>query len=407
MRAVLIACLMVAVLPAADASAQMGAAMPDAAQMAGMPIGDPELGDGVVAVRLVRERMGNNIAGHPVSLHGPVGTWTETTDDQGRAFFTDLAPGTVVHAEATVDGESLTSQEFAVPASAGIRVALVAGATAAAAAEREAAALAAQEPARPGIVVFGDDSRVILEFQNDELRVFYLLDLVNRARTPVDTGGPLIIDLPQGAAGATLLQGSSTLATVRGTRVTLTGPFPPGTSSFQVGFALPYRRDRLTMRQAWPAVVEEMLVAAQKVGDLHMTSPQFTSHRDVPTEGGFVFVMGQTTRLNAGDTLVLEIDGLPDQSETLRDVFIGLSLVVLLAGAWMAFTGGRRQGNRERQLTARRDKLFEELVALEEKHGAGQVDEADFARRRGVIVAELERLYGQIERIPGGEGLAA
>lgn len=392
---------------AAPADAQTGAAMPDASQMAGLPIGAPELGDGVVSVRVVRERMGNNIANHPVSLHAGARTWNATTDDQGRAQFTGIAAGTTVHAEATVDGESLVSQDFAIPASGGVRVALVAGATAAAAAEQAANAAAAQEPARPGVVVFGGDSRVILEFQNDELRVFYLLDLVNNARTPVDTGGPLLIDLPQGAAGASLLQGSSTLATVRGTRVTLTGPFPPGTSSFQVGFSMPYRGDRHTMTQAWPAVVEQMLVAAQKVGPLHMTSPQFTNHRDVPTEGGFVFVMGQTTRMNAGDPLVLQLEGLPDQSQTLRDIFVGISLLVLAGGAWMAFSGGRQVGTRERQLTARRDKLFAELVALEEQHRAGQVDEAAFTSRRAAIVNELERLYGQIERIPGGEGLAA
>lgn len=393
-----------AVLPA---RAQTGAAMPDAGQMAGVPLGAPELPDGVVAVRLVRERMGNNVVGHPVTLRSATDSWTATTDDQGRAEFTGIAVGTVVFAEATVDGEALQSQEFDVPALGGVRVALVAGAAAAAQAEREAAAVAAQQPARAGIVVFGEDTRVILEFQNDELRVFYLLDLVNRARTPVDTGGPLILDLPQGAAGASLLQGSSTLATVRGTRLTLTGPFPPGTSSIQVGFGMPYRGDRLTMTQSWPAAVEQMLVAAQKVGSLHMNSPQFTTHSDVPTEGGFVFVMGQTTRMNAGDTLVLELEGLPHASLLMRDVFLGLSMLVLAIGAWAAFGGRDVRAPRLRQLTARREKLFAEMVALEEQRRAGAIDAATFDRRRAGIVVELERLYGQLERTPGGQGLAA
>ncbi len=407
MRRLLVFAFLVSSLGAAPAAAQTGAAMPDASQMAGMPLGAPELPDGAVAVRLVRERMGNNIADHPVTLRSATDSWTATTDDQGRAQFSGVPVGTVVQAEATVEGEALVSQEFEIPARAGVRVALVAGAAAAAQAEREAAAAASQEPARAGIVVFGGDTRVILEFQNDELRVFYLLDLVNRARTPVDTGGPLIIDLPQGASGASLLQGSSTLATVRGTRLTLTGPFPPGTSSIQVGFGMPYRGERLTMTQAWPAVVEQMLVAAQKVGALHMTSPQFSSHSDVPTEGGFVFVMGQANRMNAGDTLVLNLEGLPHASYLMRDAFVGLSVLVLAIGAWAAYGGSRQQGSKERQLTARREKLFAELVALDEQHQAGEIDDDRFDSRRAAIVAELERLYGQLERIPGGEGLAA
>ncbi|MDP1568845.1 MAG: hypothetical protein Q8L86_02485 [Vicinamibacterales bacterium] len=407
MRRLLFVLMLTAASPAIPAFAQAGAAMPDASQMAGLPIGAPELATGTVAVRLVRERMGNNIANHPVTLGSATETWTATTDEQGRAQFTGIPTGTVVRAAATVDGENLVSQDFDIPASSGVRVALVAGATAAAAAAQAAADAAAQEPAREGIVVFGADTRVIFEFQNDELRVFYLLDLINRARTPVDTGGPLILDLPQGAAGASLLQGSSTLATVRGTRLTLTGPFPPGTSSIQVGFGMPYRGERLTVTQAWPAVVEQMLVAAQKVGALHMTSPQFTNHSDVPTEGGFVFVMGQVARLNAGEAITLELEGLPHASLLMRDLFIGLSVLVLAIGAWASVGRARAPDVRQRQLTARREKLFAEMVALEEQHRNGQIDQAAFDGRRAGILVDLERVYGQLERTAGGEGLAA
>ena len=49
-----------------------------------------------------------------------------------------------------------------------------------------------------------------------------------RRATPVDIGGPLILDLPREARGASLLEGSSPQATVNGARVTVTGPFAPG-----------------------------------------------------------------------------------------------------------------------------------------------------------------------------------
>ena len=55
--------------------------------------------------------------------------------------------------------------------------------------------------------MFGPDTRMILEFQDDQPTVFYLFSVVNNARTPVDTGKPLVLDLPADAAGASLVAG--------------------------------------------------------------------------------------------------------------------------------------------------------------------------------------------------------
>ena len=64
----------------------------------------------------------------------------------------------------------------------------------------------------PGTVVLGPNSRVVMEFNDDLLQAFYVLDILNTARTPIDIGGPLTIDLPSGAGGATVLEGSSPAA---------------------------------------------------------------------------------------------------------------------------------------------------------------------------------------------------
>ena len=87
-----------------------------------------------------------------------------------------------------------------------------------------------------------------MEFRDDALQVFYVLDILNNARTRVDIGGPLIIDLPTGAGGASVLEGSSPTATVSGDRLTVTGPFAPGITSVQVGFQL--RHDRSESHRA-------------------------------------------------------------------------------------------------------------------------------------------------------------
>jgi len=89
--------------------------MPDPSQIAGVPLPAPELSDGSVSVRLVRERMGNNVADHPVTLKGADYERVGKTDGQGRAIFTGLKPGTVVRAEAVLDGETLQSRDISVP----------------------------------------------------------------------------------------------------------------------------------------------------------------------------------------------------------------------------------------------------------------------------------------------------
>ena len=123
--------------------------MPDPSAIAGTPLPAPELPDRTVTVRVVRERMGNNIAGQAVTLKVGSDTRTGKTDAQGRAQFDGLTAGALVQATTVVDGETLTSQEFPVPAQGGVRVALIAG-IAAAGREREDRGRSRRPRSRPG-----------------------------------------------------------------------------------------------------------------------------------------------------------------------------------------------------------------------------------------------------------------
>src|SRR5205085_8239222 len=134
-------------------------------------------------------------------------------------------------AESTIDGEMLTSDPFTVPSAGGLRVILVAGIAKAAERQKAEAAKALEAPPVKGTVVFGGDTRLLMQFHDDALQVFYVLEIVNNARTRVDIGGPIILDLPSSAAGAGTLEGSSPTATVNGNRLTVVGPFAPGTTS--------------------------------------------------------------------------------------------------------------------------------------------------------------------------------
>src|SRR4030095_9314341 len=67
--------------------------MPDPSLIHGRAIPAPDMPDGVVTVRVVREAIGNNIAGQQVQLTVSGRTRTATTDEQGRAEVTNLQRG--------------------------------------------------------------------------------------------------------------------------------------------------------------------------------------------------------------------------------------------------------------------------------------------------------------------------
>ena len=387
----------------APALAQMptgaGANMPDAKSMSGMPLPAGDVAVGTVVVRVVRGSMANPLAGESVELTGAGAPRTGTTNETGRAEFTGIEAGARVKAVAVVAGERMESQEFAVPASGGIRVALVATDP-----EMEKRAAEdrklAQAPAQPGIVVLGGESRFVFEFGDEGLHVFNLMDVVNTARTPVEPPSPLVFEVPPDARSLAVLEGSSPQAVVEGARVVVKGPFAPGTTSVQFAYALSLSRADLTVQQTLPAALNQLTVMAHKVGDLHLTSPQFSQHRDMAGDGR-AFVLGQGPALKAGDTVVFNFTGLPHTPRWPLNVALVLAVAVLGAGAWGSVRGpaavnpGREA--RRRKIEAKRDRLFGDLASLEEQHRRHAVDGERYTARRRELVASLERIYAELD----------
>jgi len=382
--------------------------MPDPALIHGRAIPAPELPDGTVTVRVVREAIGNNITGQDVRVTAEGAVHAATTDDQGRAEFADLPRGSNALAASVVDGETLESEPFAVPASGGLRVILIAGLEEAAARARAQAAEEAAAPPVEGVVVLGPNTRVFLEFQDDALQVFYLLEILNNARARVDIGGPLLLDLPTGAGGATLLQGSSPTATVSGDRVTVTGPFAPGVTSVQVGFQLQQNSPDFTLRQTWPVPLEQLSVGVQKFGALSVSSPQFSTVGEVNADTGAPFFLANGPAMAAGSTLTMQLSNLPVHSRTPRVVALRLAAGIIAIGVWWAIGAPPVVREPRPRLIERRDELLADLAPLEKRRRAGDpLPKADEERRQGLI-AELEQVYGELDvargRSRGGGG---
>ena len=398
-----LACMLALVLAPGRAVAQV--AMPDAAQMSGMPLPAGDLANGTVTVRVVRERMGNNVAGQEVALLTPAGRVTAVTDAQGRAEFTSVPPGTPITAETTVDGETITSRQFPVPASGGMRVALVAGVAKAAAAEAAAKAAAAQAPARAGTVVFGNDTRIVLEFQDDKPTFFYLLSVVNNARTPVDPGHPLVLELPAAAEGASLVSGNAQIARMQDRTLTFTGPFPPGASQYQVAFRMPLA-SRISITQAFPAAVEGLLVAAQKIGALTLTSAQLSAVREGASSGQ-VLVMGTAGRVAENAPVTLDFSGLPAPPLWPSRVAIGLALALFLWAGWSAWQGAPDTRATREALVAERERLLGAIAAIDVQSRARGGGDARAAAKRERLLVAVEQVYGELDELSGGSGTAA
>ncbi len=371
------------------------AQMPDPRQMAGRPLPVGDLPVGTVTVRVVRGGMTNAIAGQQVELSGAGRPLGAATDAQGRAEFPGLTPGATVMASTVVDGERLESQPFTVPASGGIRVALVAGLGQESAAGGEDAS----GPVQTGAVTFGSQSRFVIEMGDEALSVFNLLEVVNPGSSAVRPSQPLVFELPSTAEGAGALQGSGWQLTVAGKRVTAAGPFPPGSTLLEFGYSMPIAAAGLTFEQKLPAALAQFSLMVQKVGALEVQSPQIAEHRDMPVQGQ-TFIVAKGPAVPQGSPIRLSFSGLPHQPLWPRNLALGLALVILAAGTWAVLRARpltADQADRRRRLENKRDRTFAELTSLEEDHRAGAVDPDRYAARRRELVAVLERLYAELD----------
>lgn len=402
-----VAIFLVSVLPA---FAQV--AMPDPKEMAGIPRPVTDLPDGAISVRLIRGQLSNNIVSHPIDLRIGDKVQTVRTDENGRAQFEGVPPGTTVSAAAVVDGERLVSQPFPVPLRGGIRLMLVATA-------REGAPPAAAprfdpaqgRPAQPGLVVLGSNTRMVVELSDDGPQVFYLFEILNNTTSPVDPTKPFEVELPSGATNATLMQGSSPQALLKDTRLTVTGPFASGRTMVQVAFILA-ARGTLRISQPLPAPLEQLSVIVRKLDAVEVTSPQLTSRREVSSDGQ-IYIMATGPPVAAGTPIAFDVTGLPHHGRAPRYIALAFAIVIVIAGVWasVAPREASAAAARRQHLHARREKLFTDLVRIEQQRRDGRLDAGPYADRRRTLVTQLERVYGELDQRPGArggsEGLAA
>ena len=378
--------------------------MPDPKQMSGIPRPVTDLPDRAISVRVIRGALSNNITDHPVQLRVGSKTLTAATDENGRAEFKDLAPGEAATASTDVDGEHLESQQFPVPERGGVRLMLVATDTSKGpATEPNAAPIAGQ-------VVITNESRVVMQPTEEAVDVYYLLDVSNSARVPVNPARPFVIELPKGAEGAALMEGSSPLAALQKNRLSIAGPFPPGHTFVQVAFELPSPDGTASIAQTFPANIEQFGVIVKKVGETAFSSPQVANQREMPADGE-TYIAGSGSTVAAGTPVQLNVTGIPHHNAAPRWTALALAIAIIAIGAWASTSpedDTAAVAAERKRLTAKRDRMLNELVRLEHDRRSGKVDDRRYAARREELVAALEQLYGALDSGDAGPaGLAA
>jgi hypothetical protein len=137
----------------------------------------------------------------------------------------------------------------------------------------------------------------------------------------------------------------------------------------------------------------------KKVGDMTLRSPQIKEQRELPADGE-IFIAATGGAVAAGQPLELSVDGIPHHSPAPRRIALALVVAIAIAGAFAA--SGRvedapAKAAERKRLLARRDKLFGELVRLEQDHRNARVDDRRYATRRAEIVTALEQIYGALD----------
>jgi hypothetical protein len=215
----------------------------------------------------------------------------------------------------------------------------------------------------------------------------------------VNPPAPFMFDVPSIASSATIMEAPEGKATVVDNTVRVQGPFPPGRTALQVAYVLDASDGSVEIEQRFPVTLEHLALIVKKVGDARVSSPQLARQQEMPANGE-VFIAGAGDGpVAAGEAISLAISGLPHHSAAPRWIALGIATLIALIGIAAARRPDAREAHasERKRLIARREKLFQDLVRLEQDQRKGRIDARRYASRREDLVGALEHIYGALE----------
>jgi hypothetical protein len=318
-----------------------------------------------------------------------------TTDGLGVARFTDLATGRTTGYAAVTDwhGMHVGTEPFAMPEDSGAR--------------SEIHALS--RTSDPSVITIGEGARVVLQMREDTLQFLEMLPLENKSDKLFDPGpGAIEIPLPKEFTGAEAGDGPRKLEVRQNHGIAVHGTISPKKAigstdaaaagdEVRFGFVMPYHGDTRDFSQVMPNGIGLFTLITEQLPGLEITGPGIGPRESRELNGKKYWVMpGQA--VPAGGFMTFTVTGLPTTDHTGR-VVAGV-LALALIGLAIAFArrpkdeSRRAAANERDRLTARRETLFAELVAVERQARSGAA--AATPERRRELVAKLEGVYQQL-----------
>ena len=399
--------MLIAALGPASAEEAPSDAAPAAADSQPFAIGsttgsaraDASLPTKTLEVTLIDEN-GRPIPNHPVTL-GSVDTSNKVdvrhaqSNASGVARFTDLPTGKTTGYAAVTDwkGMHIGTGPFAMPEDGGTRAEIH----------------ALERTGEPSVITIGEGARIILQMREDTLQFLEILPLENNSPKLFDPGpGAIEIPLPAEFTGAEAAQGDRKVEIRQNRGVAIHGVISPKSAlgeadaktagnEVSFGFVMPYHGDTREFVQPVPTGIGLFTLITEQIPGLQITGTGVGARASRELNGRKYWVMPGAA-VAPGGVISFTVTGLPSTDHTGRTVAGVLALALI--GAAIAF--GRRPKGEARKaalserdrLTARRETLFAELVAVERQARAGAMGATPERRRE--LVGKLEGVYQQL-----------
>ena len=259
----------------------------------------------------------------------------------------------------------------------------------------------------PSGLRFDSRSRLILEVGEDALQMMEELILKTASARAFDAGAEgLLLPLPDGFEGAREIEGASPIDIRAGQGAALKMPITPGMATkVRVGFVIPASGNAsVEVRQKLPFAFEGGLLLIPATANLTVEGPGLRERPAQSDAQGNAVKLYEIDAIPAGRELVMTVRGLPALAHTGRNV-AGVLCLLLIAAAVAASprpTKVARAVASAAQLTERREKLFGELVTLEQQRKAKAGRDSTLDERRQELVAKLENVYRELAGVEHG-----
>jgi hypothetical protein len=385
-----------------EPSFSLGAVAGKVAPGPGLPAGTLEL--------TLLDQAGKPIAGRLVQLgqvtkEAPLKVLRATSSATGVARFEGLDTGENTGYAALIEHEGmrLSTEPFRMEAAQGMR--------------GEIRALG--RTSDPSVLRFDNRARLIVEVGEDSLQMMEELIFKNTSDKAFDPGNEgLLIPLPLGFEGAKEIEGSVPLDLRAGQGAAVRAPISPNSGAMfatrvRVGFVLPAGGSPdVEVKQKLPFGLEGALVLVP--ANTHLTV-EASGLRERPAQAdaqGNSVKLYELDAIPPGGTLSLTVKGLPALDHKGRNIAGALCLLLIVAAviASPRPTKVAHAVANAAQLTERREKLFGELVALEQQRRQGRPEgkrDAGLEERRQELVSKLEHVYRELAAVEHGPRAAS